>query len=255
VSLAALAASTDLTSEGQAHNIFKSGERLSRYAVARLGKEFAGGRNRFNVMQTAVLNTADRDTYGDFASREAYTTGLDFDLNSKNRDFNAQGSFVGSIIDPEQTATDPTITGKPVYGTGGALDLRRRGGKLQGGLSGRWEAAKLQINDMGYSQAPGRGLVERLSVLSLRSQGEEQDVQSRRAELNLWKSWIYAGRSGRDIVTGAEAWRVRPQASAHTGHRAEQLGAAPELLGGLGRGRVQRRGHPSVRDARGSAHS
>ena len=62
------------TNEGQAHNIFKSGERLSRFFVGRLGKEFAQGR-QINVMQTAVLNTADRQTWGDRASREAYTTG------------------------------------------------------------------------------------------------------------------------------------------------------------------------------------
>ena len=75
ISVAALAASTDLTNEGQAHNIFKSGERLSRFFVGRLGKEFAQGRHQINVMQTAVLNTADRQTWGDRASREAYTTG------------------------------------------------------------------------------------------------------------------------------------------------------------------------------------
>ncbi|HKW50263.1 MAG TPA: DUF5916 domain-containing protein [Candidatus Eisenbacteria bacterium] len=210
ISLAALAASTDVTGQGQAHNIFKDGSRLSRYAVTRLGKEFAGGRHRFNVMQTAVVNTASRDLFGDFASREAYTTGLDFDLNSKNRDFNAQGSFVGSIINPEKSAADPTITGAPVYGTGGALDLRRRGGKLQGGVSGRWEGSKLQINDLGYLQAPDEISSSGYLYYPYDPKGKSKTFNRGELNLNAWRSWIYAGRTGRDAVTGAEAWRYGP---------------------------------------------
>ena len=61
VSVAALAASTDITQEGQAHNLFKNGDQLTRYFVGRFGKEFTGGRNRFNLMQTAVLRTGSRD--------------------------------------------------------------------------------------------------------------------------------------------------------------------------------------------------
>ena len=206
VSLAAMAASTDITAEGQAHNLFKNGSQLSRFAVARLGKEFSGGRNRFNVMQTAVLNTANRDQYGDAASHEAYTSGLDFDLNSKNREFNAQGSFVGSIIDPETSALDSTITGAPSYGTGGSLDLRRRGGSLQGGVNGRWESARLEINDLGYLQAPDEISSSAYLYYPYDPKGKSKTFNRGELNLNAWRSWIYAARAGYDVATGAEAW-------------------------------------------------
>jgi hypothetical protein len=206
VSIAALAASTDITEEGQAHNLFKNGSQLSRYAVARLGKEFSGGRNRFNIMQTAVLNTANRDQYGDAASHEAYTTGFDFDLNSPNRQFNAQGSFVGSIIDPETSASDPSITGAPVYGTGGALDLRKRGGALQGGVNGRWEASRLQINDLGYLQSPDEISSSAYLYYPYDPKGKSKTFNRGELNLNAWRSWIYAPRAGYDVATGAEAW-------------------------------------------------
>jgi hypothetical protein len=206
VSIAALAASTDITEEGQAHNLFKNGSQLSRYAVARLGKEFSGGRNRFNIMQTAVLNTANRDQYGDAASHEAYTTGFDFDLNSPNRQFNAQGSIVGSIIDPETSASDPSITGAPVYGTGGALDLRKRGGALQGGVNGRWEASRLQINDLGYLQSPDEISSSAYLYYPYDPKGKSKTFNRGELNLNAWRSWIYAPRAGYDVATGAEAW-------------------------------------------------
>jgi len=206
ISVAALAASTDSTLHGQAHNLFQNGERLSRFVVGRFGKEFDGGRQRINFMQTAVLNTANRDQHGDLASREAYTSGMDFDLNSRNRQFNVQGSFVGSIVDPETSALDSTTTGAPVYGTGGALDVRRRGGKIQGGVTGRWEGAKLDINDMGYLQAPDEIQSNAWIYYPYNPEGKSKTFNRADINLNGWRSWLYAGRTGYDIVSGAPAW-------------------------------------------------
>ena len=206
VSVAALAASTDITQEGQAHNLFKNGDQLTRYFVGRFGKEFRGGRNRFNLMQTAVLRTGSRDLYGDAGSREAYTSGFDFDLNSKNRQFNMQGSFVGSIIDPETSTSDSTITGAQTYGTGGALDIRKRGGKLQGGISGRWESDKLQINDMGFLESPDEINTSVYLYKPYNPEGKSKTWNRGEFNLNANRSWIYAARTGYDINTGLPAW-------------------------------------------------
>jgi hypothetical protein len=206
VSIAALAASTDVTADGQAHNLFKSGNQLSRYFVARLGKEFDGGRQRFNVMQTAVLNTASRDQYGDYASRDAYTTGVDFDLNSKNREYNVQGSFVGSILDPETLASNPSVTGDPIYGTGGALDVRRRGGRIQGGLSGRWESPRLNINDIGFLESPDEIFTSAYIHYPLSPGGKSKLINRGELNLNANRSWMYDARAGLDVNTGDPAW-------------------------------------------------
>jgi len=203
ISVAALAASTDLTSDGQAHNIFKSGERLSRFFVGRFGKEFAQGRHHINVMQTAVLNTADRPTWGDRASREAYTTGLDFALNSPKRTYRMSGSFVGSIIDPEPLAG---VSDAPRYGTGGTFEVARYGGKWRGNVNGRWETGKLDLNDMGYLQAPDEIGTNAWVQRRFNPEGKSKVYNTANLNLNLFRSWMYAGRTGYDIDTNAEAW-------------------------------------------------
>ncbi len=207
ISVAALAASTDVTEDGQNHNIFKNGNELSRYFVARVGKEFSQGRHSFNIMQTAVLNTADRPTYGNYKSREAYTTGLDFALSSPKRTYRMTGSFVGSMVDPEPFTAVPGVSDQPTYGTGGTFELFRGGGKWRGNLGGRWENGKLDINDMGYLQAPDEissyGWIQRRFN---REKGKDGFYNAANLNFNINRSWMYAGRTGYDLSTGQQAW-------------------------------------------------
>jgi hypothetical protein len=210
ISVAALAASTDVTEEGQAINVFKSGEKLSRYFVGRFGKEFSGGKNRINVMQTVTHNAATTDVFGSFAAKDAYTTGADFDLNFKNRTYNIQGSFVGSIIDPTAASFDSTLTGAPVYGTGGNLDIRRRSGKLQGGVYGRWESGKLELNDLGYLEAPDEMVTGAWMRYPYDPRGKSKTFNRGEFNLEASKSWLYAGRTGYDATTGQPVWSYSP---------------------------------------------
>ncbi len=256
ISVAALAASSDITGDGQAHNLFKNGNQLSRFVVGRFGKEFAGGRHRFNLMQTAKLNTASRDQFGDFASREAYTTGFDFDLNSKNREFNVQGSIVGSVINPERLASDPSITGDPIYGTGGSLDIRRRGGKLQGGVNGRWEHDKLSINDLGFLSSPDEIASSAYLYYPYNPEGKSKLLNRGELNLNAWKSWIYAGRTGLDASTGLPAWSYDPGHSQYSGLELNGWGQFRNYSAGWwglsfnaeGTHRFETRGGPLIRE-------
>jgi hypothetical protein len=206
VSVAALAASTDITLPGQAYNITKNGDRLSRYAVARLGKEFSQGRQRFNFMQTATFNTADRETWGDKASREAYVSGFDFDMNTKTRAWNANGSVVGSIIDSEPLPSDSTLSDKPRYGTGGEFTLARNAGVQRGNVGMRWETGKLELNDLGYLEAPDEIQTYAWTQRRLNQGGKSKTFNSGDINFNLSKSWMYAGRKGYDAATGEVAW-------------------------------------------------
>ena len=206
VSLAALAASTDITLPGQAYNITKNGDRLSRYAVARLGKEFSQGRQRFNFMQTATFNTADRATWGDLASREAYVTGFDFDVNTTTRAWNANGSVVGSVIDSEPLLSDSTLSDKPRYGTGGEFTLARNAGVQRGNVGMRWETGKLELNDLGYLEAPDEIVAYGWTQRRLNQGGKSKTFNSGNINYNISKSWMYAGRKGFDAATGEVAW-------------------------------------------------
>ncbi len=254
--IAALVASTDITGHGQAHNVLKNGGRLSRYFVGRFGKEFNGGLQRFNVMGTAVANTANRDRFGDFASRKAYTSGLDFDLFSKDRVYNIQGSVVSSIIDPEGSSIDSTVNGARSYGSGGSLDIRKVGGNWRTGVNGRWESAKLDLNDLGFLEAPDEidwsGFVTNI----YNPEGKSKTWNQGNANLNFWKNWLYGGRTGYDLNTRQPVW------SYHRGHKQwmgtelnawRQFRDYREIWGGInaqleGTRRYETRGGPLMRE-------
>jgi hypothetical protein len=214
VSVAGLFATTDVTGRGQAHNIFKVGDQKSYYGVARLGKEFKEANYKFNLMGTAVVNTADRDYGGpdkeedekDFDSRDAYTGAFDFDLNFHNRDYNIQGSMVGAVINHEASKTDPTVTGGKQYGTGGALDIRRLGGNLRGGIYGRWEHDQLDINDLGFLSSPDEISSGGWVSYDYNPDGKSKVFNRGNFNFNIWKSWLYGARTGHDAVTGDPVW-------------------------------------------------
>jgi hypothetical protein len=210
ISVAALAASTDVTGEGQAQNLFKNGDRVSRYLVGRFGKEFGAGRHHINLMQTAALNSADRERYGDLASREAYTTGLDFDFATPRRVYGLRGSFVGSIIHPEGGPSGPSVDDAARYGTGGALQLARMSGRWVGNLGGRWKTDRMDLNDLGYLESADQSQVYAWVQRQFNPEGKSRFLNRANLNLNFFRSWLWAGRAGRDVQTGAVAWSYAP---------------------------------------------
>ena len=237
VTVAALYAATDVTNEGQSHNFLKSGEQLSHYLVGRLGKELAGGAHRINIMQTGVFKTADRAEYGDFASRDAWTTAMDFDLNFHDRDYNVEGSFVGSVVDPAAVASDPSIPHQKIYGTGGNLGIRKLGGTFMGGVSGRWESDKLDLNDAGFLRSPDETNVGGWARYEHNSTRDDALFLRGHIGLDLWKSWLYAGNEGLDHDAGEVAWsydRGHPQAQGLNLNASGQLANYWHVWGGGG---------------------
>ena len=213
VSIGALLASTDVTSEGQAHNVLKDGSHGSRYFVGRLGKEFRRGTWRFDLMQTAVQNAGSRERFGDFGSREAYTTGADFDVRFHDRRYRARGSFVGSIVDPEGVGGDPDGEPPDVYGTGGTLRFQKVGGRMAFTMSGSWATPRLDLNDLGYLQHGDYSSAALSVSVPYNPQGKSRIFRNGGLNFNASQGWIYAGRTGYDLHNGAQIWSYGP------GHR------------------------------------
>lgn len=207
VSLAMLAAATDVTQPGQTHNVLKSGEQQTGFFVARLGKEFAGGRNRVNLMQTAVLRAADRSDVGDLRSREAYTTGADFAFQTSDRAYSVNGTFVGSIIDREKVDGNPSAS-RTQYGTGGQISLNRNPAPIRGNVWGRWESDRLEINDLGYLQSPDEIASGAWVQWQYNPDGKSRHFNRGNLNFNFNKSWLYSARTGDDLQTGAPVWRT-----------------------------------------------
>ena len=131
---------------------------------------------------------------------------MEFDLNFHDRDYNVEGSFVGSVVAPAAVASDPSITHERFYGTGGNLGIRKLGGTFMGGVSGRWESDKLDLNDVGFVRAPDEMNVG--GWLRYEHNSTRDDGLFLRGDvgLDLGKSWLYAGNEGLDLDTGEVAW-------------------------------------------------
>ncbi|MFN8549464.1 MAG: DUF5916 domain-containing protein [Candidatus Eisenbacteria bacterium] len=209
VSLGVLAAVTDVTQEGQSHNFLKSGDQLNRYLVTRVGKEWRGGTLRVNVMQTAVQRTASRAAVGNYDSREAYTSGLDWNWDFHDRRYNFSGFTVGSIIAPEALA-DRVNADRKRYGTGGGFDLSQSGGKLHYGTWGRWESDRLDLNDVGFLSSPDEVSSGFWSSYNYNPDSKDGRILSGNLNLNFNRSWLYADRTGFDTRTGERAWGYGP---------------------------------------------
>ena len=216
--LAVLGAATDQAGEDQAHNLFKDGYLATQYVVARVGQDFKGGRHHVNLMGTAVRRGEERGRLlaggasgrvADLLSREAYTGGFDFDLNFRDRAWRAHGALVGSAVDHEADPAAPD-GGRTDYGTGGRVELSKRNGQWRATLAGRWESDRLDLNDVGFLEAPDREIVG--GWLGYRVNAQQGKGRFNQGELNfnLERSWIYSGRRGLDVDNGTVAWSYGP---------------------------------------------
>jgi len=207
--VAGLYAATDVTRSGHAHNLFEGGERLTHFLVGRLGREFGEGAHRVNLMQTAVYKPEDRDTYGVDETRDAWTSGLDFDVNLHDRDYNVQGSVVGSVVDPAPSAADPSLPHGRAYGTAGDLNLRKLGGRVFGGVWGHWESDDLELNDAGFLNAPDEINTGGWIHYRHSPQSTGDLILNADLEIDLVRTWLYGAGEGADLG-GGPAWSYGP---------------------------------------------
>lgn len=210
-SVAVLAAATDISPDGQANNPFVSGTEKAAYGLVRLGKEFAEGNHRVNVMGTAV--NRDKDSFSaadDRYQRNGYSGGLDFEMNFDDRMYRVQGSAVGTVVDPFTDYYDPSLTPETSYGSGGNLSFRKAGGVWRGFVQGRWESDKLDPNDMGFLSAPDEKQIYGNVSYHYNRDGAEGNFNRIVSQLEGHNSSLYAGNEGFDIESGDLAWAYGP---------------------------------------------
>ena len=209
VSIAALAAATDVTTAGSANNPFEGGSQQAAYGLVRTGKEFADGQHSVFVMGTAVK----RDPASFAATddprlmRDGYSAGGDFTLHFADRMYRLHGSAVGTMVEPHAGSLDPGLESGTRYGTGGKLEARKLAGVWRAGLSGLFETDQLDPNDMGYLSAPDEKVLAGNILWVYNDDDGTSPFNSADINLDGHASWLYAGNAGTDIVSGDEAWR------------------------------------------------
>jgi Domain of unknown function (DUF5916) len=206
ISTAVLVATTDETEEGKAHNSLKDGSQKTLYAIGRFGKQFHNQMHSINVMQTAVVR--DRSSF-DYATRNGYTTGADFELNFSDRKYQLTGSFVGSMVDGlknPNTGFDP----KPSHGTGTRFEFEKRSGSWTYAVTTRHQSDKLDINDFGYISDPNHYAVQVWADKSYNADDESSTITYANVNARIYKSWIYADRTVYDPANpDQELWSYK----------------------------------------------
>jgi len=164
-----------ITAEERADVIGDNGEEyeelvepLTNYFVGRVQKDFNNNNSYVGGIFTNVVRQMD-DNVG-FLHTQAYTGGLDFRHNWKDRSYYIEGNFILSDVNgrPEAIAAtqqsivhlfqrvdashlevDPTRTS--LTGTGGKLGFGKSGGgdwRYNAGVS--WRSPELELNDIGF---------------------------------------------------------------------------------------------------------
>ncbi|APQ17810.1 DUF5916 domain-containing protein [Maribacter hydrothermalis] len=143
-------------------------EPLTNYIVGRVQKDF----NERNSFIGGIFTATNRNIPDnlDFLRSGAYTGGLDFKHNWKNRNYYVEGNVVGSHVTGSEEAIAHTQTSithlfqrvdadhvsvdsdrTSLTGTGGKLEIGKAGGgnwRYDGGFI--WRSPELELNDIGF---------------------------------------------------------------------------------------------------------
>lgn len=143
-------------------------EPLTNYFVTRIQKDF----NERNSFIGGIFTATNRNLNGDFNElhKAAYTAGVDFQHNWKNREYYIEGNTIFSHVlgsTEAITATQQTLRHNfqrtdaahvsvdenktSLTGTGGRIEVGKNGGgnwRYNGGLI--WRSPELELNDVGF---------------------------------------------------------------------------------------------------------
>ena len=218
--MAALFAATDETDPGQAHNPFRSAGEQTYWGVGRFGKEFERRERTASTScgpsSCATLDCARPSETIPLLSRDAYSSGGDFELNFRERMYRVSGSLVATMIQNAPIAGDPSSQEDLNVGraaTCASASMAATGAAQCGG------AGKATTRPQRHRPPllSGRVLGGRLGPAAHQPGGRLVPHQ-REINFNYYQSWFYAGRSFEDPANpGTELWSYDPWNQQSTG--------------------------------------
>lgn len=185
-------------------------EPLTNYFVLRLQKDYNEGNTMFGGMMTAV-NRDLKDPHLDTLHRSAYTGGVDFVHNWKNKEWFVALNGVFSHVtgapeailetqessrryfqrpDADHLTLDPTRTS--LTGHGGDIAFGKVGGGRFRFVTGvAWRSPGLELNDVGYLRAADR--IRQVIWAAYRVTEPFAIFQNIHWEVNQWQAWTFGG--------------------------------------------------------------
>lgn len=209
VTVAALVASTDATRDGQGWNPLKGGLHRTDYGVLRVGRESADGARRFHVMQTLVVrDPADPRPDDDPRDhRNAAVTGVDGEWNVLDRAWKVEASAVRTAVTPHGNVRPGA---RAEVGSAGLLSVSRNAGKLTGGGGYAWEHDRFDPNDAGLLFSPDERNANGWLAWRIDTDGSRSWFNRGLVRVEMRRSWLYAGHTGRDPDSGEVLWSFGP---------------------------------------------
>lgn len=189
---------------------------LSNYALTKVKKDFRNGQTSVEAIVTAVNRDIPNENFYDL-TRAAYTGGVHFWHEWKNRTYYVDAKFEGSHISGEQEAILAAQTASSRYfqrpgvdhvsvdssatsmsGHGGSLMIGKQGnGKIRYVFASLWRSPGFEINDIGYTRQVDR--VTNVFWMGYRENNKQRIFQRYSINLNYWngynfdKEFMYAG--------------------------------------------------------------
>ena len=145
-------------------------EPLTNYFVGRAQKDFNDRNSYIGTMFTATNRDLEDGQFLNFLRRDAYSAGIDFKHNWKDRKYYLEGMAYGSHVKGSKEAIARTqqslthlfgrvdaghveidTTRTSLSGTGGRLEIgKASGGNFRAHLGGTWRSPELELNDIGF---------------------------------------------------------------------------------------------------------
>jgi len=207
--LAVLGAYTDIAPNEQGHNPFISGTNESGYGVIRVARDLDEGNHRLGLMGTVVsrAQTAfieDESYYRDH--RNAVSGGADGRLQFQDKTYAIEGSVVGTVVQPHDNITDPTLPKSDAYGTAAYLSLRKQAGVWRTGINGNLESDRFDPNDAGFLQSNDEISARAYLQYRYDADGQESLLKTSYQYLQFNKSWLYGDQRRVSDTTGEVVW-------------------------------------------------
>ncbi|MBX2845931.1 MAG: carbohydrate binding family 9 domain-containing protein [Saprospiraceae bacterium] len=195
-------------------------EPLTNYFVGRVQKDF----NENKTIIGGIFTSTNRDITPDvdFLHQSAYTGGLDFLHQWRNRDYYIKGNVVSSSISGSETAIERTqrsithlfqrsdaehldvdASQTQLSGTGGAVVVGKNGGNWRFETAGMFRTPGLELNDIGFQLRADD--IRHSTWVGYRTTEATDNFRAVRYNYNHLAAWDFEGNFNQLEVNG-NAW-------------------------------------------------
>ncbi len=188
-------------------------EPWTNYFVARLQQDFNKGKTQIGGIFTATNRNLSDSTLGARLHKSAYSGGIDFVHNWKDRVYYVAGNITMSNVNGAQSAitrtqessehffqridfkhNDVDTSSTSLTGTGGMLKFGRAGtGKIKYQTGVTWRSPKLELNDIGFMNSSN--VISQWTWAGFRTQKSFGAFRSAGINMNEYINWDFDGNN------------------------------------------------------------